>query len=117
MDTDDAQYMQACGSQHETVNRLFKQFNVINNRFKRDVMKHGVFTYAIANIIQVGIMFGEMRPYDVPLMEPESWREKFRRNVDNEDDAGAWKTIHSHLEDHTTALTNPLDYTSTPLIF
>jgi hypothetical protein len=68
-------YMDVARARHEQVNRLFKLFKVLSNRFKRDVAKHGVFMHAVANIVQLGLMTGEMNVFDVhehaPL--PEGW--------------------------------------------
>jgi hypothetical protein len=72
-------YMQICRTRHETINRLFKNFSIVGNTFTRSVEKHGLFLYAIANIVQVGIMFKEIRPFaisefmDEPASWPESW--------------------------------------------
>ncbi len=67
--------MDVARARHEQVNRLFKLFKVLSNRFKRDVAKHGVFMHAVANIVQLGLMTGEMNVFDVhehaPL--PEGW--------------------------------------------
>jgi hypothetical protein len=49
--------MDVARARHEQVNRLFK---VLCNRFKRDVTKHGFFMHAVASIVQLGIMTGEM---------------------------------------------------------
>jgi hypothetical protein len=68
-------YMQICRTRHETINRLLKNFSIVGTVFKRDVGKHGLFLYAVANIVQVGIMFGEIRPFAVSefMDEPASW--------------------------------------------
>ena len=58
-------YMQICRTRHETINTRFKKFAIIDNTFDRAVEKHGLFTHAVANIVQVGIMFGEMAPFAV----------------------------------------------------
>ena len=57
-------YMALARARHETVNAQFKQFRVIGNRFHREVEKHGIFMHAIANIVQLGIMIGEWKPFD-----------------------------------------------------
>ena len=67
-------YMSTARSRHETVNQLFKQFRVIGNRFHRSVDLHGQFTFAIANIIQLGIMIGEVEPFDLSYFhQPPTW--------------------------------------------
>ena len=67
--------MDVARARHEQVNRLFKIFKVLSNVFKREVTKHGVFMHAVANIVQFGLMTGEMNVFDVheraPL--PEGW--------------------------------------------
>ena len=62
---EDTVYMSIVRGRHETINRLFKQFAVIGNRFRRDPYKHGLYAHTIANIIQIGIMFDCIRPFDV----------------------------------------------------
>ena len=64
-------YMRVVRGRHETINRLFKRFRSIGNTFKRDHTKHGLVMYSIANIIQVGIMFGEIQPFEVDMDEPQ----------------------------------------------
>ena len=49
-------YMQIARSRHETVNNLLKTFRSLDCKFSRAVEKHETFFYAIANIIQVGIV-------------------------------------------------------------
>ena len=66
----DRRYMRIVRGRHETINRLFKTFAVIANIFKRNPVKHGLFMYSIANIIQVGIMYGELQPFDVDVPTP-----------------------------------------------
>jgi hypothetical protein len=53
--------MDVARARHEQVNILFKLFKVLCNQFKRDVTKHGFFMRAVANIVQLGIMTGEMK--------------------------------------------------------
>ena len=49
------------------------------NRFHRDVSKHGLFAHAVANIVQLGIMFDELSPFDVydHFQEPDSWQNEW----------------------------------------
>jgi hypothetical protein len=72
-------YMQICRTRHETINRLFKNFSIVGNTFTRSVEKHGIFLYAVANVVQVGIMFGEIRPFAIDdfMTEPASWPESW----------------------------------------
>ena len=58
-------YMALCRTRHETINRLFKTFKVVGNRFSRSPSKHAVFCHSVINIVQVGIMFGELQPYQI----------------------------------------------------
>jgi hypothetical protein len=68
-------FMAAARARHEQVNRLFKFFKIVADRFGRKVSKHGLFMHAVANIVQLGLMTGEFQVYDVlekcPL--PEGW--------------------------------------------
>lgn len=68
-------YMKVCRSRHETINGYFKTFASIANIFTRDVSKHGLFTHSIINIVQIGIMHGEKRPFSVHRLdtEPLTW--------------------------------------------
>jgi hypothetical protein len=74
-DSEERMYMQICRTRHETINGSFKNFKVVGDRFTRAVEKHGLFLYAVANVVQVGIMYGEMNPFAVSefLEEPASW--------------------------------------------
>ena len=69
---DDRLYMRVVRGRHETINRLFKQFKSIANTFRRDPAKHGLFMYSIANIIQIGIMFGCIRPFAIDIPVPDT---------------------------------------------
>ena len=67
-------YMAVARSRHETMNQHFKQFRVIKNKFSRHPTKHGLFTHAIAQIIQLGIMSGETLVFNISHMEePHTW--------------------------------------------
>ena len=66
-------YMAWARARHEQINRLFKRFKVIKNVFKRDVNKHGIFTHAIANILQIGIEHGEVYVWLDMLPPPWNW--------------------------------------------
>ena len=68
-------HMQWCRTRHEATNRLFKVFKVVCNRFERSPFKHGRFMHAIAQIVQLGIMTGEMQAsFDVDdFPQPPSW--------------------------------------------
>jgi hypothetical protein len=67
-------YMGLCRGRHETLNRLFKTFQVIGNVFHRHVAMHGLFTHAIINIVQCGILCNEVNPFSIPLHEPSTGR-------------------------------------------
>ena len=68
------EYMANCRARHEQLNRLFKQFNCIQNTFKREVKKHGLFAHSVANIIQLGIMAGEVNIFNVnERIAPPYW--------------------------------------------
>ena len=71
--------MQICRTRHETINTLFKHFAIIGNQFHRDVKKHGLFAHGVANIVQLGIMFDELNPFDVydHFEEPDSWQNEW----------------------------------------
>jgi hypothetical protein len=72
---EETHYMQICRTRHETVNRLFKNFAIVGDVFTRAVHKHGLFLYAVANVVQVGIMCKEIRPFaiDELMDEPATW--------------------------------------------
>ena len=74
-DHEESRYMQICRTRHETINTRFKKFESIGNTFTRDVEKHALFAHAIFNVVQVGIMCGEMNPFDVHdhVEEPATW--------------------------------------------
>jgi hypothetical protein len=72
-DHEDLHYMSTCRSRHETVNRLFKRFRSIGNRFRRHVTKHGLYAHSVACVVQLGIMFGEVQPYQIGVAEPVGW--------------------------------------------
>jgi hypothetical protein len=69
------EYMAAARARHEQINRLFKLFRILKLPFERKVTKHGLFMHAVANIVQLGLMTGELKVFDVhelcPL--PEGW--------------------------------------------
>ena len=69
------QYMKWSRSRHEATNRLFKLFGVAVNRFERAPVKHGLFLHAIAQIIQLGLVVGEMKAsFDMKgAPQPPSW--------------------------------------------
>ena len=68
-------YVANCPACHEQLNRLFKGFNLLQNTFKRDVTKHRIYVHAVANIIQLGIMAGEVGVFDVNncIVPPYWW--------------------------------------------
>jgi len=68
-------YMQWCRTRHEATNKLFKLFKVVCNKFERSPFKHGLFVHAIAQIVQLGIMTGQMgASFDVhDFQQPPSW--------------------------------------------
>ena len=43
-------------ARHETVNRRFKQFGILSQRFRHSLNKHGAVFMAVANITQLAIM-------------------------------------------------------------
>lgn len=45
-------------ARHETVNRRFKQFGILEHVFRHRLQRHGVVVWAIANITQIGIEDG-----------------------------------------------------------
>jgi hypothetical protein len=53
---DEYEYMDVARARHEQMNRLLKTFKVVSNIFKREVTKHGLFMYAVANIVQLGLL-------------------------------------------------------------
>jgi len=68
-------YMQICRTRHETINTLFKKFASIGDVFTRHCSKHALFGHSVINIVQIGIMHGEINPFSVyPFeWEPATW--------------------------------------------
>lgn len=78
LDDQELIFMEYVRSRHETINRFFKQFSMMRNMFKRSPEKHGLFMHSIANIVQLGIQYGELDVFDVNdgsrLVDiPSSW--------------------------------------------
>jgi hypothetical protein len=46
-------------ARHETVNRRFKQFSILERRFRHQVEKHGMVFAAVSNITQLSIQLSE----------------------------------------------------------
>ena len=45
-------------ARHETINRRFKQFHVLQDVFRHDLTKHQVCFFAVANVTQIMIELG-----------------------------------------------------------
>lgn len=59
------QYMkQVARARHETINRRFKQFAVLNTTYRGDLTFHKYIMMAISNIVQIDIKYGSS-PFDV----------------------------------------------------
>jgi len=60
--TDDKPNLNAIMAQwrarHETINRRFKQFHVLQDVFRHDLTKHQVCFFAVANVTQIMIELG-----------------------------------------------------------
>jgi len=62
-------------ARHETINRMFKEWNILQNRFRYSIQKHGIVFGAIANISYSDVywawssqaLYGEIRWYTHPL--------------------------------------------------
>ncbi len=52
-------------ARHETINGRFKEFNILKNRFRHPLEKHGIVFGAIANIVQLSIQLGVHEPFQV----------------------------------------------------
>ena len=50
---------------HETINKLFKEFNCLKQIFRHDISNHGTVFNAVAVITQLSIEMGERGPYKV----------------------------------------------------
>ena len=62
---DDEQYMKAVArARHETVNRLFKHYGILERTFRHRVELHGKVFLAVANLVQASIML-EQPLFDV----------------------------------------------------
>ena len=46
-------------ARYETVNRRFKQFSVLGNRFRHSLFKHSICFHAVCNIVDIAIENGE----------------------------------------------------------
>jgi len=55
-----------CRSRHETVNKRFKQFNVLKNCFRHDIEKHMICFQAIVVVTQIALTDGGEPLFDVP---------------------------------------------------
>lgn len=51
-------------ARHETINRRFKQFNVLGHRFRLSLSLHSICFHAVANLTQIMIESGD-RPFSV----------------------------------------------------
>ena len=71
----ETRYMKICRTRHETINTCFKKFASIGHTFTRNVDKHALFAHSIINVVQVGIMCGEINLFDVHdhVSKPETW--------------------------------------------
>lgn len=56
---DYAHELKAIAQRHETINNLFKRWNVLRTPFRHELEKHRLCFYAIAHIVQLMIMSGE----------------------------------------------------------
>jgi hypothetical protein len=50
-------------------------FRILKLPFERKVTKHGLFMHAVANIVQLGLLTGELKVFDVHELCPlsEGW--------------------------------------------
>jgi len=60
-------------ARHETINRMFKEWSVLKNRFRYSVQKHGIVFGAVANIIQLCIEQGARQPFMVDYNDNIDW--------------------------------------------
>ncbi len=60
-----AQMKKDSRARHETINWMFKEWSILNNRFRYAVQKHGLVFGAIANIVQLCIEQDARRPFMV----------------------------------------------------
>jgi hypothetical protein len=59
LNNEDQRMRSLARARHETVNRRFKEFDILGRRFRHNVVKHGVAFMAVANITQLTIMHGQ----------------------------------------------------------
>ena len=59
-------------ARHETVNRRFKEWKILQERFRHPLEKHGMVFQAIANIVQL------------KMMEQPTWQVEYNDRIDNE---------------------------------
>jgi hypothetical protein len=68
---DEYEYMADARSRHEQINKLFKLFRILKLPFERKVTnKHGLFMHPIANVVQLGLITGELNAFDVHELCP-----------------------------------------------
>ena len=60
-----AQMKRDSRARHETINRLFKEWSILNNHFQYPVEQHRMVFGAISNIVQLCIEQGAQRPFMV----------------------------------------------------
>lgn len=44
-------------ARHETVNRRFKEFNILHRTFRHDITKHHQVFFAVANLVQLSLEY------------------------------------------------------------
>jgi len=52
-------------AQHESINRMFKEWNILKGHFKYPLNKHGIVFGAVANIVQLCIELHVREPFTV----------------------------------------------------
>jgi len=52
-------------ARHKTINRMFKEWNILQNHFWYSIQKHGIVFGAIENIIQMCVELEVRKPFIV----------------------------------------------------
>ena len=68
-------------NRQETINRRFKQWGVLRERYRHDLKMHGTIVRAIAAVIQIDMRSGNL-PFQVEYRTQETRGEmRFRKNI------------------------------------
>ena len=52
-------------ARHEGINRLFKEFRALRERFRHPLEKHYLVAHSIFRVVQLKLRLGEFKPYTI----------------------------------------------------